>query len=153
MIALFFGRYGRNNIIALVHNSQIFVLGSVENQFYNTYYTADGVNWKEPNQACALTLVDIHGAVSLGKYMILFTLGCHNLGNTVSEEEVPCSGGLNGTSVRLQNRIYYGTDGSIWILARNPYNLDANSGDPVSRAMPYQSRNDDVPGGYEFRWG
>ncbi len=125
----------------------------MENQFYNTYFTTDGITWKEPNQACALTLVDIHAAVSLGQYMILFTLGCHNLGNPVGEEEVPCSSGVNGTNVRTQNRIYYSKDGATWLLARNPYNLDRNSNEPVSRALPFQSRDDNVPGGNEFRWG
>eukprot|EP00291_Cryptomonas_curvata_P014574 CAMPEP_0172155894 /NCGR_PEP_ID=MMETSP1050-20130122/2887_1 /TAXON_ID=233186 /ORGANISM="Cryptomonas curvata, Strain CCAP979/52" /LENGTH=1463 /DNA_ID=CAMNT_0012824859 /DNA_START=66 /DNA_END=4457 /DNA_ORIENTATION=+ len=145
--------YGRNNIVALVHNSRIWVLASVENQFYNTYYTTDGIIWKEPNQACALTLVDVQTAVSLGQYMILFTMGCHNLGNQVGEEEVPCSSGINGTNVRTQNRIYYSKDGATWLLARNPYNLDQNSNEPVSRAVPFQSRDDNVPGGNEFRWG
>lgn len=153
MCKLNFGRYGRNNIFALVHNSKFFVLASVENQFFNTYYSEDGLQWKEPNQACALTHVDVHAAVSHGQYIMLFTLGCHNIGNTIGEEEVSCQPSGNNSNVRMQNRIYYSKDGATWLLARNPYNLDQNSNEPVSRAVPYQSRDDDVPGGYEFRWG
>ena len=35
----------------------------------------------------------------------------------------------------------------MWYLARNPFNLDPQSNEPVSRALPFQTRDDDVPNG------
>lgn len=58
---------GRNNIRAVTHTNVvqgIWVVASVQEQFYNTMYTTDGVNFQFPANACALTDVDVQGLVS-----------------------------------------------------------------------------------------
>ena len=69
---------GRNNIFAAVHDGGIYVVASVQSQFYNTFFSYDGANYDVRENACALTKVDVLSVISFNGYLMAFTLGCHN---------------------------------------------------------------------------
>ena len=69
---------GRNNIFAALHEGGIYVVATVQSQFYNTFFSYDGVNFEVRENACALTKVDVLTVLSFNGYLMAFTLGCHN---------------------------------------------------------------------------
>ena len=112
---------GRNNIRAVVHTNGvegIWVVSSVMEQFYNTIYSTDGVNFQFPDNACALTDVDVRAMVAWRGYLFLFTTACHDY-STSQETATPCRPGD-----KVHNRIYYSQNGQSWLLARRPYTVD-----------------------------
>ncbi len=42
----------------------MYVIGSVQDRFYNTFYTEDGVRWDQLPDACALTWVQVQQFIS-----------------------------------------------------------------------------------------
>ena len=101
---------GRNNIMAAAYNGALYVVASVQSQFYNTFYTTDGVNYFVRENSCALTHVDVIAMVAYSGYLMVFTIGCHNQLD-FNQVAVPCSHPYAGP---LENRIYMTTTGQSW---------------------------------------
>eukprot|EP00282_Hemiselmis_andersenii_P035597 CAMPEP_0169433038 /NCGR_PEP_ID=MMETSP1042-20121227/3800_1 /TAXON_ID=464988 /ORGANISM="Hemiselmis andersenii, Strain CCMP1180" /LENGTH=794 /DNA_ID=CAMNT_0009543555 /DNA_START=227 /DNA_END=2608 /DNA_ORIENTATION=+ len=115
---------GRNNIRAVIHTDGqvgMWLVASVQEQFYNTMFSIDGVNWQFPENACALTNVDVQDMVAWRGYMFLFTTACHDLDDD-NQDAVPC--GSRPSAQSTQNRIWYSQNGRSWLLARRPYMVD-----------------------------
>ena len=87
---------GRNNIFAALHDGGIYVVASVQGQFYNTYYSYDGVNYEVRDNACALTKVDVVSVISFNGYLLAFTIACHNQ-LSFNQVAVECSHPYAGT--------------------------------------------------------
>lgn len=113
---------GRNNIFAVVHtnvNKGIWVVGSVQEQFYNTMYSEDGVTFKHPENACALINVDVQALVSWRGYLFLFTTGCHDYED---QQEKPRK--CLGPGDPVHNRVWYTQNGQSWLMAKRPFTVD-----------------------------
>jgi len=132
----------RNGVVATVHERRMYVIGSVQDRFYNTFYTNDGVNWQQFPDSCALTKVMVQQFVSFRGYMMLFTLGCHDKEDP-NQQPVDCSAPTAG---RLENRIWYSRNGQSWTLSRLPYRVDT-FGRAVHIAHPWSGQVDG-----EYRW-
>ena len=110
----------RNNIFAAVHDGAIYVVASVQQQFYNTFYSTDGISYVMRENACALTNVDIVAVLSFSSYLLAFTIGCHNQLD-FNQVPVECDHRYAGP---LENRIFATKDGKLWSLTLTPFNVD-----------------------------
>ena len=118
---------GRNSVWAMVLGDAMYVVARVENSFYNTFYTTNGVDWQEVPGACGLSDVEVQAAVTYRGVMMLFTVGCHDYdlptGAPRYERAVPCSPTQDGPYQR-ENRVYYSSTGVTWRLSQRPYRLN-----------------------------
>ena len=112
---------GRNNVFAVVHDAAIYVVASVMKQFYNTFYSTDGVNYQMRGNACALTDVDLVSVVSFNSYLMAFTIGCHDQ-LSFDQTAVKCDHPYAGP---LENRIYTTQNGTTWSLTGRPFDVDS----------------------------
>jgi len=133
---------GRNEIFGTVHENRMYVVGSVQNQFYNTFYTEDGKQWQQLPNSCAVTKVTVQALITFRRYLILFTLGCHDTKDG-NEPPVDCD---HETAGRLENRMYYSRNGRFWTLSRKPYEVDQ-----YQRAVHVQHSWSGARDG-EYRW-
>jgi len=144
----------RNDLFVWKHgDDRLFAMGSVQSQFYGTWYSYDGVRWLVPANSCPLVYVDVQAAVYYGGYSLVFTAGCHDNSNS-KERAVSCSSTMSGP-YQMENRVYYTQDETTlpWKLALRSFSWNDGLNQLVWERIPWSAYTDNrvtVQG--EYRW-